>query len=183
MANINVTRNTTDTADNVKYTTPVNHIDYRGITLLISVIFSALTILWLTALGLASFGCWYSSNFTCKETSVIFWGYITFIFISALFAIYQSIPAIRKAVENMEYKYWRGVITHRDEIRTYAKDIIAVAQQSAKSEATAGMDNYSPSIDHSVKNDVTPTNIATDGIDVSTPFSKIPIELISESEL
>lgn len=150
MPNVNINRTTTDTQDNVRYTTPQNKIDFRGITLLVISIFSAITAVWMIALGFANVGCMLTSTYPCKEATYIFWGYIIIVTIALVIALFYTIPAISIAIENMKYKYWRGVITHRDDIKKYATSIIAVAQESAHSEATAGMDNYSPSISKSL---------------------------------
>lgn len=177
MANVNINKTTTDTQDNIRYTTPVNNIDYKGITLLVSAILGLLTIIWLIALGIAKLGCWYTNDYQCVEVSYIFWGYISILFAMLVIIIIQSIPAINVIIENMKYYTWRGVITYRDDIRTYAEQIISVASVSAKSEGTAGMDNYSPSITHK---DTPITTTSPHLIDI--PLTDILIEDV-ESEL
>lgn len=174
MPNVNITRNTTDTQDNVRYTTPIQKADFRGITLLVVSIFIAITGFWIIALGFANIGCWLAQISPCKDASYIFWGYILIVALAMIAGLLLSIPAIRVAVENMKYRTWRGVITHRDDLRNNAPDIIAVARESAKSEATAGMDNYSPSISK--------TQTTSDTVDDPMAL-KIPILDIGEDEI
>lgn len=169
MANVNINRTTTDTNDNVRYSYNAHgNLDYKGITILIIGILAALTIIWLVALSAAAIGCWYTQVYECKETKVIFWGYVYFI--AALFVMGLTYVGVDtwNTYYNKQYLEWRGVITHRNDIRGDRIDkVIAVAQISAKSEATAGMDNYSPSITKTEKSSNEDTNAgAGDSIDV-----------------
>lgn len=175
MPNVNITRNTTDTQDNVRYTTPIQKTDFRGITLLVISIFITITGFWMIALGFATVGCWIAHTSPCQDASYIFWGYILIVAIATIVGLFLSIPAIQVVVENMKYRTWRGVITHRDDLRNNAPDIIAVARESARSEATAGMDNYSPSIS---KTQSTPADSVDDPMAL-----KIPILDIGEDEI
>jgi hypothetical protein len=146
MPNVNITKTTTDTQDNVRYTQPIQKIDFRGITLLVISVFGTITAVWMIALGFANIGCYIVNENPCTEASYIFWGYLVLLFITVIVALFMALPAIIEARNNMRYLRWRGIITSRENLDKFAADVISVALQSARSEATAGMDNYAPSI-------------------------------------
>lgn len=173
MPNINVNRTSTDTADNVKRPSDTARIDYKGISLLVIVAFTIFIILWIIVLGIAGIRCWSVNAFTCYEATYIFWGGIAIMVSSVITALIGFVISL----DNIRYQRWRGVVTHRQDLRKYAADIIGVAQTSAASEATAGMDNYSPSIDNSNK---AGAPIAPE-IDVQ-PFGDVVIPPVSYDE-
>ena len=171
MPNINVNRTSTDTGDNVKRSSETTHIDYKGISLLVIVAFTIFILIWLIVLSIAGIRCWSVNAFICYEATYIFWGGIAIMVSSVVTALVGFIWSL----DNIRYQRWRGVITHRDDIKRYAQDIISVAKTSARSEATAGMDNYSPSISNS--------NTHTEKEDADEqPFSDIAIPSISFDE-
>jgi hypothetical protein len=173
MPNINVNKTSSDTGDNVKRSSETTHIDYKGISLLVVVAFSIFIIVWIIILAIAGVRCWSVSAFICYEATYVFWGGITIIISSVITALVGFIMSL----DNIRYQRWRGVITHRSDIKKYAEQIISVAQTSARSEATAGMDNYSPSIDNSNAASVAPV-VEVD----EQPFNDIVIPSISFDE-
>lgn len=169
MANVNINRTTTDTNDNVHYSynSRTNKLDYKGIALLIIGILAALTIIWIIALAIASIGCWYTEVYECKETKWVFWGYIAFLSCFVCAGLAYAGVHLWNLYFNEQYLLWRGVITHRNDLRPNIKDVIAVAQISAKSEGTAGMDNYSPSITNTAKPEDKQPDAEEDGVLIS----------------
>ena len=144
--NINRTSGAPDTKDNVMYRDVVAPaVDYKGITLLVSVLIGVSFIAWLLMLAVARVSCWWQGEYECKATSYIFWGYISLMTLSVLIALCSAVPLISQKVKNLAFLHMRGIALHRESIREYAPELIAVAHESAKSEATAGIDNYSPS--------------------------------------
>lgn len=146
MSNINFNKTTTDTADNTTYrsiTAPP--VDYRGITLLTASIIGVITIVWLLLLTTANLSCWWKSEYECTTANYIFWGYVVIITLAVLICIGAAVPSIYQKVRNMSYMFMRGISLHRDDVREHAAALISVAHESAKSEATAGIDTYSPS--------------------------------------
>lgn len=146
MGNINLNKTTTDTADNTTYKN-INAapVDYTGITLLAASIIGVVTVVWLLLLGTANLSCWWKSEYNCTTANYIFWGYVIIIVLIVLLCIGAAVPSIHQKVKNMSYMAMRGIVLHRDDVREHAAALISVAHESAKSEATAGIDTYSPS--------------------------------------
>lgn len=146
MGNINLNKTTTDTADNTTYKNTVSPpTDYSGITLFTVSIIGVSTLVWLLLLGTANLSCWWKSEYNCTTANYIFWGYIAIIVLVVLLCAGAAVPSIYQKVKNMSYMFMRGIALHRDDIREHAAALINVAHESAKSEATAGIDTYSPS--------------------------------------
>lgn len=150
MGNLNITRNTTDTNDNVRYSTNTPKIDYKGLTLLIISIVTTITVVWILILAVASLNCYFSDLYECKSVTYIFWGYVFLLFGVLIAVLTAAINMTWQQSINMSYLSWRGVLTHRKDLSTFAPNVIEVAKVSAKSEGTAGMDNYSPSITNTI---------------------------------
>ena len=115
-------------------------------------------------MGVAALGCYLDDNSRCVETTYIFWGYITLLTITLIPIIFIVAQMLYERMINMRYLEWRGVITHRSDTQRYAENIIDVAKVSAKSEGTAGMDNYSPSISQSSAKETPATASEADAI-------------------
>lgn len=145
MSNVNINRTGSDPSDNVHYNYNIPRTDYKGITLLLIGIIGALTIVWLVILGMASISCYFDSDYECVARDYIFWGYIIIITLALIPALAAAVMIVWERTFNMRYLQWRGVMTHRNDLREYAPAIIDVARVSAESEATAGLDTYSPS--------------------------------------
>lgn len=148
MGNINVNRtNTNDTADNViRRYNDGTIVDFRGITLLVAAIIILLTLIWLIVLAMVKFDCWWNEDYLCVTSTYVFWGYLAIYGTALVIALIASVPFIYQAVKNTAFIRFRGVAMHRNDIRQNSKDVLNVAFESAKSEATAGIDNLSPSI-------------------------------------
>lgn len=172
MPNINVNRTSTDTADNVKRPSDNARIDYKGISLLVIVSFAIFVILWIIALLISGFMCWSAGALVCYQASYIYWGGIAIMVSSVVTALIGFVISL----DNIRYQRWRGVVTHRQDLRKYAANIIGVAQTSAASEATAGMDNYSPSIDNS-NTTTTPVETKAETPDKDDDINLNPISL------
>lgn len=145
MSNLNINRTGTDTGDNVRYSHTTPRTDYKGITLLLVGIIVALTVIWLIVLAVAKAGCYFDGDYECTATTYIFWGYVALLTLGLTPAIMAGVSILWERAINMRFLQWRGIYTHRDDMRHYAPSMIHVAETSAKSEATAGMDTYSPS--------------------------------------
>lgn len=155
MGNLNINRNSHDTGDNVRYVGGSKATDYRGIALLIGVVFAGIVIIWLLALLFTGAKCYFNNNYTCDAQNNIFTIFLIAISIFAVIGVAIALYSGVERVRNQPFIEWRGVPTHRADLRdkeTIAR-IIAVAMQSAKSEGTAGMDTYSPSINNAPKSD------------------------------
>jgi hypothetical protein len=147
VSNINVTKGTTDTADNSTYKNIVAPpVDYSGIALLVLTIAGIITVVWLLLLATANVSCWWKSEYECTTANYIFWGYVVIIVLIVLIGVGAAVPSIYQKVRNMSYLFFRGIALHRDSVREHALALIDVAKTSAESEATAGIDTYSPSI-------------------------------------
>ena len=171
MGNLNINRNTTDTNDNVRYSTNIPKIDYKGLTLLITGIVGIITLVWLLVLGVASLDCYFSDLYECKSVTYIFWGYVFLLFGVLIAVLAAAVNMTWQQSINMSYLSWRGVLTHRKDLSNFAPNIIEVAKASAVSEATAGMDNYSPSITKTSKDSgILAVDTPKVGLDVPIEF-------------
>lgn len=145
MSNLNINRNLPDSGDNVRYSHYTPKTDYKGIALLLTAILAMLTIVWLIIMAVAKAGCYFDGNILCEETTWLFWGYVGILTIVLLPALAAGVTIVWERAISMQFLQWRGVYTHREDARKYVGNIIDVARTSAESEATAGLDTYSPS--------------------------------------
>lgn len=146
MSVLNINKTTTDPNDNIRPSARLHKdtpVDYKGITLLIIGIATLVTIIWIIMLLMSSFVCYINDDRLCA-TVYIFWGYVIIVALALIPAIIVGILVLWRKVQTMQFLYWRGVYTHIQDTRVHAASIIDVARQSAQSEATAGLDNYSP---------------------------------------
>lgn len=164
--NINFTR--PDTADNVPRFRDVSPAtDYRGIAVLIGVLILGIILLFITLYGIFGLDCWINSEIQCNAQiamkNILIWG----LGLTLALAIIGGFGLISQTVLNSAYLSMRGIIVHRKDLRQYAANIIEVARVSAKSEATAGIDTYSPSISNSstIKDDKANNNNAGNYVD------------------
>jgi len=181
MGNINVNRTTADTQDNVRYSynKHAGNIDYKGITIMVMGILAVLTAIWLIALVAANVGCYANGALECRESIIVFWSYLVILGISITIGLFFLIPNIVDMFSKIGFFEWRGVVTHKDDLRgipvergIFKKEkieqndnvqkIIAVAHRSAESEGTAGMDTFSPSFTNTNNSEETKSLPITD---------------------
>lgn len=146
--NLHISGVSHDTRDNVVYRTQTNRTDWRGIALLISALAIILTFVWIACYVIARIHCW--DAYECNIASYILIGYPLSIAAGLIIGISFSIPILIEHIRNIGYLDWRGVKTHRDDLRLHADKIIDVAKTSAKSEGTAGLDTFNPSVSRTI---------------------------------
>jgi len=163
--NLNVTSGL-DTKDNTVYRDYTNTIDIWSTVKAICLGLGVITVIWIVIYFLARINCALNHSYDCVSGVYVFWSYPVLLLIAALITVVAAIPFIMQAIENSKYLHMRGSRIHRDDLRKNANDIFDVLKTSAKSEASAGLDQYSPSISNSSNSKSETTLIPDDDVDL-----------------
>lgn len=105
----------------------------------------AYILLWFMAINITNFYCWTRNDYTCGSVD---WVHGVFVFGLFALIIIPAIVAIAYGIQvaiNAGYIESRGVTLHRRQLQEYTPQLIEVMRTSAASEASAGVDTYSPS--------------------------------------
>lgn len=147
MGNINVNRSTTDTDDNFKpvrtrqKSTPKLDAGLMGLIIVITISY---IILWVASLGIAGIYCW--DKYECLAFDVTYIGGGVLLLLGIFTAITMSALYAYEQTRNVAYLDNKGVMLSRESIDRLSTELVKVAMTSARSEATAGIDTWSPSV-------------------------------------
>ena len=132
--------------------------DWLQLGLGLSVMAGVYSFVWFLAINISNFYCWTKYDIACNSTDVIHWvfqfGILLAMILGALFAAQK--------IYNAGYLFQRGVYLDRAEVSKSTLRLIDVMITSARSEATSGLDTYSPSYQNSSPAKSAPENILDD---------------------
>lgn len=181
--NRNINISTPDTSDNVK---PERGFRQKsglnissGVIALVIAVPLVLLLTWAALLAIAKLYCWGIYAITCTPYDIVFYAGLSgfaLLFVSTLFV--SSRYAIEQ-IKNLRYLNNKGVYIHRSALEIMnAPQLFKIVETSAKSEATSGIDTWSPSMSSSsVAGDSLPVPVAADLddtlIDVGAVLSNI----------
>lgn len=146
----------------------------EGVTALVFVICCAILVFWLVGMFSAAVWCnvaTYTGITYCSAyTIATFWPLILII-VAAIVAIIGTAVYLMQVGVNAAWLDNLGLTVHRDDARALSHRAYDVAMKRAESEATRGIDHYSPSISHSntshsAQESDTDTDTAPDMIDL-----------------
>jgi hypothetical protein len=143
--NINISK--PDTEDNPRLKLELPKTNYVAIGIMIAIFAFIYIVLWVFSMLASLFFCWSQSLYQCGSAGVVHWIFISGLVIFALLAVFY----ILQKIVNVRYLYQRGVYLDRAEVTRTTGGLVGVMKASAKSEATYGLDTYSPSVQHVTK--------------------------------
>lgn len=143
MSNLNINRTGNDPSDNVIRRYSEQPINYREVGYLISMIIAGALVAWIVLFTIMKIECYW----TCGYTQYIFIGYNVFL---AIIATAITVYVVQWVI-NSGYLSFRGIKVSRKDARLHADKILDIGKISAESEATAGIDTWSPTT-HSSSN-------------------------------
>lgn len=172
--NVNIT--SADSKDNPKVNNSKRRLgfgDYLSFSAGISMIAIVYAFLWFIALNISNFYCWTRYDISCNSTNIIHWIFLA----GVMAALVLSIAFAVQYIINAGYLFQRGVYLDRKGVSQHTQGLLDVMKTSARSEATYGLDTYSPSISKSVNNAGTPPIVdVVDGIDSAVSISGSPMD-------
>lgn len=176
--NVNIT--SADSKDNPKVNnTKRRNGDYLSFSFGVSLIALVYAFLWFLALNISNFYCWTRYDITCHSTNIIHWIFLA----GVMAALVLSIAFAVQRIINAGYLFQRGVYLDRKQVSTHTRGLLDVMKVSARSEATYGLDTYSPSISKGVSNnggEIKPDVVDT--IDGAITISGSPLDDVAEVE-
>lgn len=142
--NVNIT--SPDSGDNVKVPNykqkrGMGLGDYVQLGIGMSIVSAVYIFLWFLSINISNFYCWTKYDIACQSTDVIHWTFLAGIILVLLMVIFY----IAQQVYNAGYLFQRGVYLDRRQVTEHTLALINVMNTSARSEATSGLDTYSPS--------------------------------------
>lgn len=141
--NVNIT--SPDSSDNPRKDTRQRRNsfgDYVQLSLGISLMAIVYVFLWFFGINISNFYCWTQYDIACQSTDIVHWVFLAGILLALLLLVMYSVQNI----VNAGYLFQRGVYLDRRQVSINTQGLIDVMKTSARSEATYGLDTYSPSI-------------------------------------
>jgi hypothetical protein len=186
MPNRNININTSDPDDNPRLS--IKKTSMRTVELVVIIISGSVAylVVWFMSIAITNFYCWSKQTYVCIASDIVHT-----VFILGIIAAFVALGFyIVQVIANAKYLYQRGIYLDRDSIAAHAQDLIGVIRVSAQSEATYGLDTYSPSSDdprvkipaQSVQANTRPTNTPTNTPPVTPPVTPTSVRKDSISD-
>lgn len=165
MSNLNINRTGNDPNDNVIRRYSEQPINYKEVGFLIVMISAIAFVIWLILFISMKIECYW----TCGYMVYIFLSYTVLIGIGLVGGIIYLVQWLL----NSSYLSFRGMRLHRKDIRSKANHILEIGKISAESEATAGIDTWSPTGGNTTSTSTTLGNDSTDTDATFIPMSSL----------
>jgi len=141
--NRNININTADPEDNPKLSLKKTSMRTLELVVIIISASAAYIVVWFMSIAITNFYCWSKQADTCIASDIVHT-----VFIIGIIASFVALGFyVVQVIANAKYLYQRGIYLDRDSIARHAQGLIDVIRVSAQSEATYGLDTYSPSAD------------------------------------
>ena len=174
--NINVNQTQADSSDNPKKAYPKKRNTLQiSRDHIIAVVIAAIVyiVLWFVSINITNFYCWTRNDYHCYSVDwvhgIFVFGLFAAVIIPTIVGIYYGITASK----NVEYiDLQRGITLSRRQLDAYTPQLIEVLNTSARSEATTGINTYSP----------TYTGVKPEKPIISTPDVAVGLDVVAGLE-